>query len=194
MKKENSISCNEYVSILKCIENNGLISAAVAIITLLFITQRDRRSYLRIMANSNKYSFSIDIENVGVNLAKICKVTIKSGDSKKKYKLMAEIYDPVFGKSGWYISRMQSNLEKNIIFGNGVKHHIFRCEINDGNFIQLKKLWNVTKDVKITVIYFDVYGMFFFVPRFCRSHFKQDAEAFFSSLGDRNKFADRGNG
>lgn len=192
--------------IIGLIKDIAEISAGVVgAIGLVFYTQRDRKSFLRLNCNSNKLQFSVDLENVGPNLARIKKIEMRKRNCAASTPQDAQTLIDLFGAKDYVpisegisitpvdtdlnykaISRMFSNLTGDVIGGSGTKHHLFRCQVED--VASLKYLWDTLKDYEITVTYTDVYGMFFWKRRTCTSHFDRDYASFVAALGNRTAF------
>lgn len=189
----------------------SILAIAISAITLFVYTQRDKRSLLRININSNKLFFSVDLENIGQNPAKIKKIELRKRgvkvESSEPTSLItlfgAKGYTPVIenneetpsqGKKektpGWSAeSRRFSNLSGDIVKGGGTKHHLFRCQASDVN--SLKYLWETLKDYEMTITYSDVFGLFSHREQTCKSHFEQDFNSFKAALGDRTDFSEK---
>lgn len=177
-----------------------ILTFAVSAISLFVYTQRDRKSFLRININSNKLQFSVDLENIGPSPARIKEIKLeRRGDLEKSSKAISLI--SLLGANGsapcgegstWDAdSIFFSNLSGDVISGGGTKHHLFRCQAKNVN--SLKFLWETLKDYDMTITYFDVYGLFIWRKRKCKSHFQQDYDSFAAALGNRTAFSDKGN-
>lgn len=167
-----------------------LISAA----SLFVYTQRDKKSFLRVNANSYKLSFSIDLENVGPNLAYIKAINLLRRDSPEKLTAvfteealpLAKILGVI--DESHCTARLYSNLTGDVIKGGGTKHHLFRCTVTD--LEELKKIWKVLSQYELEVAYQDVFGLLTKKRRTCRSHFDRDYESFQAALGNRACFVE----
>lgn len=180
-----------------------ILSLAVSAIALFVYTQRDKKSYLRININSNKLQFSVDLENIGPSPARIKEIRLeKRKISDKKVKKVKKVREEslitLFGaknykksnSSAWSAeSIMFANVSGDVITGGGIKHHLFSCYAS--NVDSLKYLWETLKDYDMVITYYDVYGMFFWLKRKCKSHFQQDYKSFEAAVGNRTSFSDK---
>ena len=175
-----------------------IFAAIISAFSLFIFTQKDKQSYLRINVNSKKTEFKIVLENVGSNLAKIEKIKLKKvnveadPDELSLSKLFADSAEATNNdkKKIIYITRSFSNLTGDYIRGDGVKHNLFSCTVEDID--SLKALWNIIQDYQLTVEYRDVFGMRSHHTKICISHFAQDYQSFSAALGNRTEFISEG--
>lgn len=175
----------------------SIAALIVPAIALFIYEQRYNGSYLRINANSRGRYFTIDLENVNHSLAKIEKIEFRyktpDGDivsyewlEEDMFKGEIKLFNTdncIFGVEDHnYKMRMFSNLTNDVIAG-GVKHHMFRCEVD--NMDDLKTVWESISNCSIGVTYKDIYGFTTFIKRKCKSHFDQDYNSF--KLAVRNR-------
>lgn len=178
------------------------ILAFVFSVFTLYITLRDKQSYMRINANSNKLSFVVDLENSGPNLAYIKNIKAYSrGDERKLFAkpvvndtlgFVKLIRDEAIAKGveeSHIVSRSCTELAGDVVIGNGTKHHIFSCTVTE--LSDLKIIWEILSQYEIKVIYRDMYGLLTVFRKKCYSHFKIDYDAFDLALGSRSGFTEK---
>lgn len=188
-----------FENLLPMIKDIATIFAAIISAFSLFIfTQKDKQSYLRINVNSKKTEFKIVLENVGSNLAKIDKIKLEKVNPVERpeeyslLKLFADSNEKAEEKvqTIHYSTRSFSNLTGDYIRGDGVKHNLFSCTVEDID--SLKALWTIIQDYQLTVEYRDVFGMRSHHTKICISHFAQDYQSFSAALGNRTEFISEG--
>ena len=175
-----------------------IFAAIISAFSLFIFTQKDKQSYLRIKVNSKKTEFKIVLENVGSNLAKIEKIKLEKVNPVERpeeyslLKLFADSNEKAEEKvqTIHYSTRSFSNLTGDYIRGDGVKHNLFSCTVEDID--SLKALWTIIQDYQLTVEYRDVFGMRSHHTKICISHFAQDYQSFSAALGNRTEFISEG--
>ena len=144
LRKSTPITFENLLPMIKDIAT--IFAAIISAFSLFIFTQKDKQSYLRINVNSKKTEFKIVLENVGSNLAKIEKIKLEKVNPVERpeeyslLKLFADSNEKAEEKvqTIHYSTRSFSNLTGDYIRGDGVKHNLFSCTVEDIDSLKAK--------------------------------------------------------